>query len=421
MKPITVYEYSRLYKKDIGDKVYNALVNFFGDDKNDKFPYYSLIKDGIRFKQYVGVLCVGDQIIEVLPKADKSKNDDNSDNWRDCLVHMLRRVYKLDVKSPSKAPQKLTSSAILDIFIYQFLNEVDTLLNRGLVKCYHREEKNLFALKGKLLWNQHLSKNVIHKERFYVNYTSYDYEHILNRILRQALEIIPKIAGNPSLKGRAASTLFNFPELKRLQVTKDLFMNISFDRKTEDYKHAIEIAKLLLLRYMPDTRHGKTNILALMFDMNKLWEEFIFRVLKKQLQNYAVRDQVPKQYWFSNKHHKTVRPDIVISEGQRIKAIIDTKWKCPDYDKEVGSIAPTDSDLHQMFVYAKVFQTKQVALAYPESNNCSEIKGVFRDAYWGTDCDLIFLPCGTISSDWEKKIGEVVKNWLWTRFLYVLP
>ena len=187
MKPITVYEYSSLYKKDLGDKVYNALVNLFGDDKNDKFPYYSLIKDGIRFKQYVGVLCVGDQIIEVLPKADKSKNDDNSDNWRDCLVHMLRRVYKLDVKSPSKAPQKLTSSAILDIFIYQFLNEVDTLLNRGLVKCYHREEKNLFALKGKLLWNQHLSKNVIPKERFYVNYTSYDYEHILNRFLRQAL------------------------------------------------------------------------------------------------------------------------------------------------------------------------------------------------------------------------------------------
>ena len=231
--------------------------------------------------------------------------------------------------------------------------------------------------------------------------------------MKVGLEIIPIIAGNPSLKGRAISTLFNFPELKGLQITNDLFTNISFDRKTEDYKHAIEIAKLLLLRYMPDTKHGKSNILALMFDMNKLWEEFVFRVLKKQLpHNYDVREQAPIQYWFSNKHYKTVRPDIVISEGEKIKAIIDTKWKCPDYDKDIGSIAPSDGDLHQMFVYSRIFKTNQVALAYPgkPGSTSNSINGYFECESWKANCDMIFFPCEV--SDWETNIGKTVEKWL---------
>lgn len=415
---ITVFEYSNLYKKDLPitdlserDKVYKALVDFHGKDNNGTFPYYSLVKDGIRFKQYVGVLCVGNLIIEVLPKADKkAKGDDNKEEWRNCLLHMLNRVYSLEVKSPSQAPQKISSSPILDIFIYRFLNEVDTLLNRGLVKCYHKEEKNLFTWKGKLLWNKHLSKNFAHQECFYVNYTTYDREHIMNRILRQALIVISKIVGDKFLKGRASYTLFNFPELKELQVTDETFSNLTFNRKTEDYRNAIEIAKLILLHYMPNTFVGKRDILALMFDMNKLWEEFIYRVLRRGLNNSTVKAQSQKVFWksISSNGIKTVRPDIVLKKyGETF--IMDTKWKLPIMQ------TPSDGDLHQMHAYLKRFNAKKVALLYPKTNNTESVLGRFcsDSNNPGDNCDMLFLPCGHQNpKQWEKTICGIVNQWI---------
>ena len=415
---ITVYEYSSLYKKDLPvgdatekDKVYQALVDFHGKDKNGDFPYYSLIKDGVRFKQYVGVLCVGNLIIEVLPKADrKAKNDPDTSKWRDCLLHMLKRVYSLEVKSPTQSPQKTTSSDILDIFIYRFLNEVDVLLNRGLVKCYHKEEKNLLSWKGKMLWNQQLSKNCTHNERFYVNYVTYDYEHLMNRILRQALTVITEIAGNNTLRGRAASTLFAFPELQEIQVTNETFSDLVFNRKTEDYKNAIEIAKLLLLHYMPNSHLGKRNILALMFYMNKLWEEYVFRVLRRGMHNAVVKAQSSKLFWKSitTNASKTIRPDIVLKTKGEI-FIMDTKWKLPDMR------TPSDGDLHQMYAYLKRFNAKKVALLYPKTSNTECVLGRYcndsnnQEGY----CDMLFLPCGHQNPKmWEKEICGRVDRWI---------
>lgn len=398
---ITVFEYDSLHKEKLGEKVYDALVNFYGDDSKDSFPYYSLVRDGIRFNQYVGVLCVGNQIIEVLPKADKISGD--ATLWRDRLLYMLHRVYKLDVKSPSAAPQKLKSNPILDIFIHRFLNEIDVLLNRGLVKCYHREDGNLTSLKGKLLWHKQLSKNSTHKERFYVNYTTYDREHVMNRILRQALIVITKVASNSALRGRANSTLFNFPELKELSVTKETFDNLVFDRKTEDYRTAIEIAKLILLQYMPDTRHGKNNVLALMFDMNKLWEEFVYRVLRRGLNGYSVLPQQSKKLWISNHNYKLIRPDIVI-EKEKKTWVLDTKWKIPD------NKTPSDADLHQMYVYVNMIQAEKVALLYPECSGQQNVTGKFM--YPQKTCDMLFLPCNADVSKWEVDICGCISSWL---------
>ena len=56
---------------------------------------------------------------------------------------------------------------------------------------------------------------------------------------------------NVQLRGRAVTMLFDFPELHTVSVSKELFDNLQFDRKTEDYRNAINLARLLLLNYQP--------------------------------------------------------------------------------------------------------------------------------------------------------------------------
>lgn len=398
MDTIEVFEYETLKKgSKLTEERLSALQRFLGENDEKKFPYYSLIHNGVKFKQFVGVLCVGDLTIEVLPKTDKGKSDYKY--WRENLISMLSKVYKLDVKSPSSASQKIkTNSAILDVFIKRFLDEIDELLNRGLVKCYHKEDGNRNAMKGKLLVNQQLRRNCVHKERFYVRYNTYDYEHVMNRILRQALAMVPQVTQNQNLFGRASSLLFAFPELQEIAVDAEIFEKLQFDRKTEDYRDAITFAKLLLMHYVPQGVDGKEDVLALLFDMDKLWEEYVFVMLRRLLRDTcSVKCQEPHLFWASNNGDKQIRPDMVVRRNNSNDAfILDTKWKCPNDGK------PSDGDLHQMFVYQQLFQAKKVAMIYPSTNEQTDEKdGVFfTDIHQskGPQCDMLFLPVK--EADW---------------------
>lgn len=386
---IQVFEHQSLKKDEdvFTDKHLQALEHFLGDNDERVFPYYSLIHNGVRFRQYVGVICVGDLVIEVLPKTDSV--DEDKGKWQSRLLHMLSRVYKLEVRTPSNAPQDHQSnSPILDIFINRFLLEVDKLLNRGLVKCYHKEDGNRKALKGKLLIGKHVTTNFVHKERFYVRHTIYDQEHILNRILRQAVSIIPRVTKNPQLRSHACSTLFNFPELREVAITEDLFNGLQFDRKTEDYREAVKIAKLLLLHFRPKNTAGKYDILALMFDMNKLWEEYVYVILKKQFTKHVVRAQPRHSFW----ENKIIQPDIVIYEqsGENPLLIIDTKWKCPTDNK------PSDADLKQMFVYHIYWHVSNTVLLYPDTGR-QPFSGQFQKTknlidFSGLKCHMMYFP-----------------------------
>src|SRR5690606_5588674 len=95
------------------------------------------------------------------------------------------------------------------------------------------------------------------------------------------------------------------------------FKKISFNRKTHTYKKAIEIARLLLLQYHPDVRSGKNNVLALMFDMNRLWEKFVYVSLRKHKPEHTtITAQAPKSFWRSEPgSHSKIKPDIVINKN----------------------------------------------------------------------------------------------------------
>ena len=350
---IIIFEHNKItVGKELTPEQHLALQKFH--TKNDTF--FKLIQNGVKFNQFVGVLQVGNLTIEILPKLDNNEKDETV--WRNRLISMLKYVGYLKVHAPTQSSLSVHHSSILELYIELFCREVETLMHKGLIKKYRIEESNQKALKGALVFSKHISKNLVHKELFFVRSSTYDVNHPIHQILYAALLVLKRLQISPSLHTLIAKITMFFPEQKKITVTQKTFDTLRINRKTESYRTALMIAKLILLQFHPDVKEGKNDILALLFDMNRLWEAYVGTFLKKSLGvGYEVSTKYNSRDFTT--HGKLIKPDIIISKGDK-KIILDAKWK---QKKEKDNVA--SSDMYQIYAYGKYFNTDNVALIFP--------------------------------------------------------
>ena len=83
---IIVYEHDRLTTDHVlfNSRHLNALWKL---NEYHNFDYFDPIPNGVKFKQYVGILQVDGLSIEILPKVDK---DNDTADWKNLLLQMLK-------------------------------------------------------------------------------------------------------------------------------------------------------------------------------------------------------------------------------------------------------------------------------------------------------------------------------------------
>lgn len=378
---IRVAEFEKLYydnAKPFKQKHWEALCRYLelnNKKDTDRKDYYRIINKGIQFTNYVGVIQAGNLTIEVLPKTDRKRTtatnnnvgeleiNDASErqNWHSLLLQMLRECSLLRVNHVDYASLNLKSNSILDIYIELFVSATEKLLHEGLVKKYRKTDGSKLSLKGQLLFAKNITLNLVHQERFYVRHSEYSHINTFNQLLYKTLRIIPSLSKASRIIDKVNRVLLDFPEMPDCNVSALLFDRLIYDRKTERYKEAMLISKMLLLNFRPDITGGNENVIAILFDMNALWEEFVYRRLVKLADTgtFVSRQQKQNFWWNATEgYFKPVKPDIVITKNSN-KIIIDTKWKI------ITDNNPGDNDLKQMFVYNLLWNAQQSILLYP--------------------------------------------------------
>lgn len=377
---IQVFEYQKIRYDDTNafkKNHFDAMVLF--NEKNQN-KYYTIIHKGVLFNSYVGVIQIGGLTIEILPKADKSDSPDKK-TWQGVLLNMLRICKHINIDNVSETNLKKRYNSILDIYFEMYLTEIENLVKRGLIKKYRRVQSNQLALKGKLVFSQNIQKNVVHKERFYCEHQVYDKDHLLHQILLKGLNILENLV-DVALKDKVNRLLFEFADYKDIPINSSHFDKIVSDRKNIPYERALNIAKMLILNYSPNLNSGNNNMLTLLFDMNKLWEEYIYRILQNNKPaGFKVNFQNKTAFWES----KTIRPDIVITSDKEETFVIDTKWKIIDAKK------PSDDDLKQMFTYNLHWEAEKSMLLYPLVNQTDTKFGIYHYNGLKKKCKLGFV------------------------------
>lgn len=361
MSVIQRYEYDSLRIGDEGftDAHFACLASF--NDKHSNI-YFVVGNKRIIFQNYVGVLKVGNLSIEILPKLDRQYFD--KVRMQRLLISMLHRVGNLPLENADSASLARHTGGLFEIYLRLFLQEVRGLISRGIPQCYSRIQDNEKYLRGRLLIPQQIINNLVHKERFYVEYQLFSIDHKLNQILKKALTIVSSLLCEVS--DDAKNLLEHFSEVKDCDFTISDFSRIHFSRNTECYKTAICIAELIITNYQPDLKYGNLNIISLLFDMNLLFERYVATEIARYVSiselDIEVNTQVSKTFWRQENSNsfKNIRPDILISTAGK-KYVLDTKWKML-YDWKSN-----DADLKQLYAYSLQFNAEKVFLIYPNS------------------------------------------------------
>lgn len=323
---------------------------------------YTLTHRGIRFSHYVGVLKTPRFTVEILPKADAHPTPAV---WRQLLVEMVATCSSRAVHHTADAIPSFRAGALLEVYLLDFITHVERLCRQGLIKQYRPVAENSLTAKGRLRFSEHVRRNAVHQERFFVEHAAHSIDHPLHQLLKRALQLVAQASSNASIRQRARRLLHHLAAVSDVSVAQLQAMKVTYHRHTARYRLSVTAAQQLLSASFSHMYHGVTHQgFALLLDMNLLFEEFVCRRLERlsASHGFTVRRQTTQSLWGSVK----VRPDILVefSDGRK-NVVVDTKWKV------LTEPRPLAEDLHQIYVYNQLFEARRGILLYPQVHDLS--------------------------------------------------
>ena len=334
--------------------------------ENEKTAQYLKIttKNGfgkvLQAQNYVGVIQTKDgTTIEILPKIKNATTEKS----KDILIKMLKTLKNSPFKNLSVANLKSSKIPLFEIFISMFLEELTVLVRNGIKSDYISKEENLKFLKGKLKISEQIKYNTIHKERFFVQYEEFISNRVENRLIKTTLQFLYNKSKLNKNQQRIREFLFVFDEIEISHNIKTDFSKIKLNRQMKDYEQVLLWCKTFLFENSFSPYKGNDIAFVLLFDMNLLFESFVYSYLKKSsnFQDIKSQDRTHHLAYENGIGRFRLKPDIVINGG---KIIADTKWKILSEDKAYNGVL--QDDMYQLYAYGTKYDNcEKIYLIYP--------------------------------------------------------
>ena len=369
--------------KPLKDNIFNELIEFIREyeikeEKKDedilkfmKISYSRTYGDIILFKNYVGLIQLksGTQL-QILPKIYmKGENDNTNDSETLAILkNMILSMNEFENKFFNTADLDIAKTNIFEVFISMYINQVKYLIKKGLKSSYIINQSNSSYIKCKILVKENIKENYIHKERVFCEYDEYQLNRPENKIIKATLLKLQKLSTNNTNIKNINQLLIYFSLVDEAKNYNADFAKITIDRSNKDYELLMDWSKIFLKNKSFITFSGASNSKSLLFQMDKLFEAYIAKLLKRYVRNkmhqdWNIKAQSSKLKLFESPDKFMLKPDIII-ENEKNRVILDTKWKILKDSKEINYNI-SQSDMYQMYAYSKRYNSKNIWLIYP--------------------------------------------------------
>jgi len=365
-------------------------------------------------KNYVGVIETKDgTVIEILPKIHDLEDEDGKDT-RKVFLQMLRYLKDSPYKQMDFSHLKASSMPLMEIFITMFLNELSILIKKGIKHDYIPIAENSGFVKGKIKWAEHINKNIVHKERFYVEFDEYLCDRPENRLIKSTLLLLKRKTKSLRNQKLVSEYSFIFDTVHPSANYISDFAKVKTDRTMKDYERVLSWCKVFLNNETFTNFKGKDIAFALLFPMERIFEDYVAAYIRKNFSDWHVKTQ-DRRHYLVDKHDGhgkfRLRPDIVMEKNDEI-IVLDTKWKLIDQNQPKNNYLISQSDMYQLFAYGKKYErsrnTIKLVLIYPHTTNFLIPLNNFEYSNYPDEKDLHLsaLPFNIVGSFEQKR------NWM---------
>ncbi len=370
MRRLTVWEHERIAVVDHASATERALTRAEADalaaiTEGLDGPPITLGHRSVKFGSHCGVVQAGGVSVEVLPKvADDAAFD------RGVLLRMLAVASDFPLARVDGQKVALQSHTLLLALIRWFCDELFGQFHQGLLREYVTQHEALGAIRGRWRPDIDATRHPGRRDKLHCEFDELTADNRYNQALKAALRVVrPLTLGSERLQTDVGLLIAWLADVADVRVTAERVRRLPGNRLVARYARALRLAEWFLASTAPDVRTGHSDGLALLFDMNALFQAFLAAALRRALpEGLHLREEGPRHHLtrdLEGQRRFQMKPDLCVLNGEQVVAIVDAKWKRLEPERADGRWGIQQADVYQLYAYASGYGCERVALWYP--------------------------------------------------------
>jgi 5-methylcytosine-specific restriction enzyme subunit McrC len=296
--------------------------------------------------QYVGVVRTGGCELWIHPKLPIAR-----------LLFLLG--YARDPKGwRDNDPAFGEADSLVEALARAFARHAERALARGLLQGYRSTEDAQPAIRGRIREADQLRRRFALPLPVEVRYDDYTTDILENQLLRTAARRLLRV---PGVSGDSSRRLRRLVALTR-EVSDLPFAwarpPVIRTRLNQRYFPAVRLAELALRATSPEFTPGAGQGIAFLFDMNKVFEDFLTAELGAALQRHGGQAKPQHPQALDAAGQLTIRPDLTWWSQGRCLAVAEIKYK------SLADQEPPEADIYQLLAYCTALRLPEGHLIY---------------------------------------------------------
>jgi 5-methylcytosine-specific restriction enzyme subunit McrC len=241
--------------------------------------------------------------------------------------------------------------------------QANRALRRGLLQGYRAAADTALVVRGRIREAEQIRRHFGAALPVEIAYDEFTTDIAENQILRAAVERLLRLPGvPPDVRRRLLYQRARLAEIAPLVRGHEL-PEWRPTRLNARYHHGLHLARAILEDSSAEHARGALHIDGFLFDMNKLFEDFVTVALREAYRGTDRVGRLQERHHLDEARAISMKPDFVLygPEGTP-RAVVDAKYKV---EKPAGY---PDADLYQMLAYCTALGLPEGHLVYAKGN-----------------------------------------------------
>lgn len=298
--------------------------------------------------------------------------------------------------------------ALPDALALALTSAANQAFARGLRHGYRMEEDALYTVRGRIRFEGQAQRRFNRPLPVEVRYDEFTDDILDNRLIKAAVYRLRRMRLRSAEAGRRLGRIAGLLDNVTLaEFPRNNVPEVSFNRLNEHYRHVVGLSRLILRHGEFEAGRGTVRANGFLFDMNRLFQEFVCQALRESL-NVTARVLGEQTIGSLDTEGRVMlRPDLVWRDRAVFRFVADVKYK----SLVSRNYEPPNEDLYQLLAYLTAADLAGGMLIYAQGE-AEPAKYVVRHA--GKMLEVVALDLELPLDAILEQVGDIANRMLAT-------